>query len=191
MQFEPFATLIQPERVPDARTVYRELVAQGETNPDVLATRLHERGLLNDAGFRRYHADSTIELTVVHDRRQPDAEATIPQTPTDTEKTLPYADGIPPTSGFGINAAPSVTEPFRYDLLGRLSAGAMGEIQVAKDRDLRRKVAYKQLLEGVEAVPGLPQRFLLEAQVMAQLDHPNVVPVYTLNDCPTTASPMP
>ena len=56
----------------------------------------------------------------------------------------------------------------------------MGEIQLAKDRDLRRKVAYKQLLAGIEAMPGLTQRFLLEAQVMAQLDHPNVVPVYTL-----------
>jgi serine/threonine protein kinase len=49
-----------------------------------------------------------------------------------------------------------------------------------RDRDLRRKVAYKQLLTGLETRPGLVQRFLLEAQVMAQLDHPNVVPVYAL-----------
>ncbi|MFO1351789.1 MAG: serine/threonine protein kinase [Gammaproteobacteria bacterium] len=77
-------------------------------------------------------------------------------------------------------AAPNEAERPRYHLMGKLGAGGMGEIQVARDRDLGRKVAFKQLHARAGERPTLTQRFLLEAQVTAQLDHPNVVPVYAL-----------
>jgi serine/threonine protein kinase len=63
-----------------------------------------------------------------------------------------------------------------YDLLGMLGKGAMGLVHLARDRDLQRKVAYKQLLGKDNSIATA--RFLREAQITAQLDHPNIVPIY-------------
>lgn len=67
-----------------------------------------------------------------------------------------------------------------YTMMGRLAAGAMGEILIVKERDLRRQVALKRMHPGLATKPRLARRFLHEAQITAQLDHPNIVPVYTL-----------
>jgi serine/threonine-protein kinase len=185
VSFERFADLIAPEQHGEAHRLYDALAAtEGTVDADLFVARLRDRGLLQEAAVRRHPLEDTIELTIVRDVGKPQPDATVPSTRPSEDAgqsaTLPYPKGFRPPGGFGIAALPSEAESSRYNLLGRLSAGAMGEIQLAKDRDLRRKVAYKQLLAGIEAVPGLAQRFLLEAQVMAQLDHPNVVPVYTL-----------
>lgn len=73
---------------------------------------------------------------------------------------------------------PAEAEPTRshYDFLGMLGKGAMGLVHLARDRDLQRKVAYKQLLGKDNSIATA--RFLREAQITAQLDHPNIVPIY-------------
>jgi len=73
-----------------------------------------------------------------------------------------------------------VTASQRFQLLGVLGAGAMGEVQLARDERLGRTVALKVMKGDLAANKGLLGRFVLEAQVSAQLDHPNIVPVYTL-----------
>ncbi len=65
----------------------------------------------------------------------------------------------------------------RYDLLGPVGKGAMGIVHVARDLDLRRKVAFKSMLRHD---PLLHRRFLDEVRITAQLDHPNIVPVYSI-----------
>ncbi len=67
-----------------------------------------------------------------------------------------------------------------YALLGMIGEGSMGQILVGKDYDLKRKVAFKQMSEALAHEEGLLQRFVAEAQLTAQLDHPNIVPVYGL-----------
>jgi serine/threonine-protein kinase len=67
-----------------------------------------------------------------------------------------------------------------YALLGHLGEGSTGYVQVAKDHDLRRKVAYKGLTGRYADDDVVRQRFLAEVQITAQLDHPNIVPVYSL-----------
>ncbi len=184
MSFERLFDQIAPEQQSKARRLHDTLAAaDGTVDPDLFATHLCDQGLLDEATVRRYQMEDTIELTVVRDVGRPRADATVlaqPAARTERPAALPDPSSSRLVSGFGLAATPSDPASPRYSLLGRINAGAMGEIQLAKDRDLRRKVAYKQLLAGVEAMPGLTQRFLLEAQVMAQLDHPNVVPVYTL-----------
>ena len=184
MSFEHLFEQIAPEQRGKARCLHDTLLAaDGVVDPDLFATHLRDQGLLDEATVRRYQMEDTVELTVVRDVRRPRADATVlaqPAARTEQPAALPDPGSGRLVGGFGLAATPSDPASSRYSLLGRINAGAMGEIQLAKDRDLRRKVAYKQLLAGVEAVPGLTQRFLLEAQVMAQLDHPNVVPVYTL-----------
>jgi serine/threonine-protein kinase len=75
----------------------------------------------------------------------------------------------------GRGAAP---DPARYEDLGELARGGMGMVRKLRDRVVLRTIAKKQLHEAALSVPGAPLRFLEEAQITGQLDHPNVVPVY-------------
>ena len=49
-----------------------------------------------------------------------------------------------------------------YALLGLVGEGSMGQILIAKDHDLKRKVAFKQMSEAYAHEEGLLQRFLAE-----------------------------
>jgi serine/threonine-protein kinase len=66
-----------------------------------------------------------------------------------------------------------------YIELGTIGEGGMGEVILAKDNRLLRKVALKILKEEA-ASPAALSFFLREAQITAQLDHPNIVPLYTV-----------
>jgi serine/threonine-protein kinase len=68
----------------------------------------------------------------------------------------------------------------KYAVLGFVAEGGMGQIHVAKDLVLRRKVALKRLKSEAAAMSEAVARFVNEAQITAQLDHPNIVPVYSL-----------
>ena len=65
-----------------------------------------------------------------------------------------------------------------YDVLAPLGEGGMGTVHVARDSTLRRRVALKTLNPEHDATAL--SRFVREAQITAQLDHPYVVPVYAL-----------
>ncbi|MCK5942680.1 MAG: serine/threonine protein kinase, partial [Planctomycetes bacterium] len=76
----------------------------------------------------------------------------------------------------------------RYRLDGELARGGMGAILKAYDEDLRRDLAMKVMLDGKGGSGATPDqvderslaRFLEEAQVTGQLDHPGIVPVHEL-----------
>jgi WD40 repeat protein/tRNA A-37 threonylcarbamoyl transferase component Bud32 len=65
-----------------------------------------------------------------------------------------------------------------------LGRGGIGRVFVALDQHLRREVAVKELLSVEDADPiaaaTTTARFLREARITGQLDHPNIVPVYEL-----------
>ncbi|BEL12545.1 hypothetical protein Q0Z83_107360 [Actinoplanes sichuanensis] len=66
----------------------------------------------------------------------------------------------------------------RYRLDDRIAAGGMGEVWQATDTVLGRAVAVKTLLADRATDPGFQRRFRHEAQALAALRHPGVVPVY-------------
>jgi serine/threonine protein kinase len=66
----------------------------------------------------------------------------------------------------------------RYRLDDRIAAGGMGEVWQATDTVLGRAVAVKTLLADRASDPGFQRRFRHEAQALAALRHPGVVPVY-------------
>jgi len=75
----------------------------------------------------------------------------------------------------------------RYRIHGEVAHGGMGAVLRVWDEDLRRHLAMKVLLaSGVErgdtcrAEPRLLSRFIEEAQITGQLDHPGIVPVHEL-----------
>jgi serine/threonine-protein kinase len=65
----------------------------------------------------------------------------------------------------------------KYSVEGSIGEGGMGKVYRVLDRDLHRTVALKMVLDGQAE---LERRFLEEAQVMGQLEHPNIVSVYEL-----------
>ena len=67
-------------------------------------------------------------------------------------------------------------QPGHYIFKSELARGAQSIVYVAHDRQMGRDVAFKQLLPGGPA--DAEQRFLREARVAGQLEHPGVVPVY-------------
>jgi len=66
----------------------------------------------------------------------------------------------------------------RYVLGGEIARGGMGAVLRAADCDLRREVAIKFMLDGRDQ--RLKLRFVEEAQITGQLEHPNIVPIHEL-----------
>jgi serine/threonine protein kinase len=68
-----------------------------------------------------------------------------------------------------------------YRLISRLGAGGMGEVWRAEDTKLLRQVAIKILPEQLAADPEWKDRFLREARTVAQLNHPNIATIYSID----------
>jgi len=66
----------------------------------------------------------------------------------------------------------------RYERQGHLGAGGMGEVALCLDHAIGRQVAMKVAHEELHERKDILARFLLEARVQAQLEHPSIVPVY-------------
>src|SRR5690606_30149722 len=70
----------------------------------------------------------------------------------------------------------------RYRLLAPLGSGGMGVVYRALDPELDRQVAIKILRDDRRA-PRDAARFIREAQAMARVSHPNVVPIHDVGAC--------
>jgi serine/threonine-protein kinase len=68
----------------------------------------------------------------------------------------------------------------RYRRLGSLGKGGMGDIQLCKDTRIARDVAMKLLRLEYRDRPTFRERFLFEARLQGQLEHPSIVPVHDL-----------
>src|ERR1051325_9094469 len=70
----------------------------------------------------------------------------------------------------------------RYSLERELGRGGMGVVYLAREVSLDRPVAIKVLPPWLAREPGLRERFVREARTAAQLSHPNIVPIHTVDD---------
>ena len=66
----------------------------------------------------------------------------------------------------------------RYPVLGALGAGGMGEVIRVSDTSLNREIALKRLHPHLLQSRGQRERFVAEAQTIAQLQHPGIVPIF-------------
>jgi serine/threonine-protein kinase len=98
-----------------------------------------------------------------------------PGTPTATDLTPTQPDGAP---------AVPVERAGRYELLAEVARGGMGAVYRARDTRLQRDLAVKVLLPRYAERPDVARRFLEEAQVTAQLQHPAIDPVHEVGELP-------
>jgi serine/threonine protein kinase len=68
----------------------------------------------------------------------------------------------------------------RIRIDGEIARGGMGAILKARDTDLGRDLAIKVLLDSHSDNSGIVQRFIEEAQIGGQLQHPGIIPLYEL-----------
>jgi serine/threonine-protein kinase len=158
------------------------LVEHGAMAPEehALVEAVVQRHVLNHGGDPQ---QSLAALSSIHSVRQqleqvadPDLQASLAHVAarppgSDLSSTTDYSAGTPTSSGL------------RFRVLRPHARGGLGEVFVARDEELHREVALKQI-QAQHDDPHSRSRFLLEAEVTGGLEHPGVVPVYGLGAHP-------
>ena len=72
----------------------------------------------------------------------------------------------------------------RFQILRGHARGGLAQVSIALDKELRREVAFKELLDRHAADPQYRSRLLLEGEITGSLEHPGIVPVYGMGSHP-------
>jgi serine/threonine-protein kinase len=92
-------------------------------------------------------------------------------------------DGDPDrTTSYSVGSA--ISDGQRFQILRAHARGGLGAVFVARDTELNREVALKQILDHHADDQGSRARFVLEAEITGGLEHPGIVPVYGLGTYP-------
>jgi serine/threonine-protein kinase len=164
-----------------------------------IADYLDERGPSGDRALFRELLALELELRrktgqsptpEEYAERFPGAESAICAAFRDADRTLSLAsgdaDGKPATRRSPGRGTPTEIDLQAtigdYELIEEIARGGMGVVYRARHRGLKRLVALKMILSGRMATDEERQRFLREAELAANLDHPNIVPIYEVDE---------
>jgi WD40 repeat protein/serine/threonine protein kinase len=101
----------------------------------------------------------------------------------DVNATLASAATVKPAQSWGNRATTvgsSTSSGARFRILRPHAEGGLGKVSVARDEELAREVALKEIKELHADHPESRARFMLEAEITGGLEHPGIVPVYGL-----------
>ncbi|MDA0283524.1 MAG: serine/threonine-protein kinase, partial [Planctomycetota bacterium] len=153
---------------------FSQTIASSDLTADERRTMADAWGTnLDDANVR---PDMTIKSDNVK-KASPNHTLVITQKQLGTGKILDYEKGHP---------FPEPKEP-EYELLKKLGEGGMGLVFMARQRSIDREVALKMLKPKTAKDPEQRAKFLTEAVVTGDLDHPNIVPIYDVGSSPDNA----
>jgi hypothetical protein len=121
----------------------------------------------------------TSALTMIWPLDDSSAHRLLPEPPEDDAPIVRFdTDALPDGPGFG-----------RYQVLGEIAHGGMGVVIKARDVDLGRDLALKVLQARHHGDAGVVGRFVEEARIGGQLQHPGIVPVHELGTLADRTSP--
>ena len=142
--------------MPTLSDALRDLARLVGASPDAVRAALDAAGLLDPAAGPATRSRPTLAMWSQDDPPPPD-----PAAPAAVRPTVAPEDWAQ-----------------RYDDRGPIGMGGMGEVRRVYDRVLRRTLAMKILRESLQHYPHIVARFIEEAEVTAQLQHPGVVPIH-------------
>ncbi|MBI3408556.1 MAG: protein kinase [Planctomycetes bacterium] len=122
--------------------------------------------------------DETAPTTKSFPRTPPCAELV---TPKDPRQTARLAETVVLPQGTPAHAPASVPSIAGYEVLSVLGQGGMGVVYKARQLSLNRMVALKMLLDAASD-PAALARFRVEAETIAQIQHPNIVQIYDVGE---------
>lgn len=169
----------------DESAIAELLAAEPSIQPEQLVKTLLERGVIQAADRNQFIAGLRAELdsspgdpeVMLRALAERSARRVVPLLK--LEAVQAFFKGSPGAEGKKTTA---IVEYFDESFLG---AGGLGQVWRAIDAQFNREVAVKRILPGVNLRPEARQAFLREAQITAQLQHPNIVPVYSLGAAET------
>src|SRR5262249_9757572 len=134
------------------------------------------------ADWLKRYPDLAVELTEFFANHERVAQLAAPLQEAVAAAGQPAAAGI-------AQGNPSLASPPRmiryfgdYGLLQEIARGGLGVVFKGKELSLNRLVALKMILAGQLASKGDVERFRREAEAAANLDHPNIVPLYEVGE---------
>ncbi len=121
--------------------------------------------------------DAEIAATLTHISATPDAAAAETVIPSQSDSQQTFVPSETAISGDISKLRPSGT---RYRIIKPHAKGGLGEVFVARDEELNRDVALKEIRGEHAHNKDSRGRFVLEAEITGGLEHPGIVPVYGL-----------
>ena len=160
--------------------------------PDILL----ERGWISGADkthvdclvqrkVQEYGCEATVTISEADSRSESQNTSLKDPVPAKSELRTTDCDRITETETAGISRHKE-----RYTVVRLHAAGGVGRVWVARDKELGREIALKELQPEKAGSAMLARRFLREARITSQLEHPGIVPVYEVGLHPLQGQPF-
>jgi WD40 repeat protein/serine/threonine protein kinase/tetratricopeptide (TPR) repeat protein len=146
--------------------------AKGELLEPLVAAHLEMHGGDVEKSLAAVHVSPPLREQL-QSLADPDVQASLAQLPTPPRRDDSWATR-------STTAEQPYSAALRYHVLRPHGKGGLGEVFVAHDQELNRRVALKEIQDKHADDPQSRGRFLREAEITGGLEHPGIVPVYGL-----------
>jgi serine/threonine protein kinase/tetratricopeptide (TPR) repeat protein len=172
MASDPIDLSAREQRLDEVVAAYLKAVDTGH-EPDPWHVLEHHRDLLPEL----------VEFFLEQNKLNRITEPLRPAPPVQQTATLVGEDTpLPSPESASAVLEPEIRVLGDYELLEKIAQGGMGVVYKARHRVLNRMVALKMIRADALESPADEQRFRKEAEMVACLDHPHIVPIYEVSE---------